>query len=194
MEKYKDGTIIPIGDNDFLVWDQGVRKGGMMNVPVMQKNLLDFKRIMDKYNIRFMPIFGTLLGLIRQGDVIPYDTDSDFACWAEDHRKMEGVISDLKELGFYIPDRNACPLQDHFIIREGEKIELWWFIKIDKERIYSDTIGYKEEFFNNTKTIQYLNETWKIPQNPEEFLNVTYGPTWVTPDPTAIYKLNRKVK
>jgi len=184
-------------DESILPWERGVRKGGIMNREVMVKNVLDFKEVLDKYSIPFVFIFGGLLGLIRQGDFIPYDTDLDVACFNEftrkDHWKMSKVKKELKEKGFYIADNNECYLHNDFFIRNGEKIEIWWFDKIDDEWIFGNTVRYPAYFFDKTVDIDFLGTKVKVPFNAEEFLERTYGKNWKTPNPKANY-LNQNPK
>lgn len=187
-----DTHINPIGDLSVPPWERGVRQGGLMNKTIMTANFLEFKASMEKHRISFVFIFGTLLGTMRDKDFISWDTDVDVACFAEDHKKMGLVIEELKTQGFYIPNRNVCPLHDHFFIRAGEKIEIWWFDKIDNEWIYDNNIRYPKRYFDRIETIHFLDTIWRIPSWPEEFLTLTYGKDWRTPNPQGHYILGRK--
>ena len=191
---YDHEAYIQPFSEDLPYWDRGVRRGGLMNKEAMAKNLLDFKEAMDRFAIPFVFIFGTLLGVIREGDFISYDTDVDVACFAPDHRRMGGVIKELRDKGFYIPDRNACPLHDHFFIRDGEKIEVWWFDRIDKEYIYDDIVRYPDYYFASLEDVDFLNTKFKVPNNPKAFLEYTYGIEWTKPNPKASYTLKRHKK
>lgn len=194
MGKIGEGQIVRIGDSNYPCWEWGCRQGGWLNKQVMYANLLDFKHIMEKFNIKFFPIFGSLLGMIREKDCIAYDSDADFACLENDYYKMYDVVSELTKLGFFIPDRNCSPLHDHHIIREGEKIEIWWFIKVDNLWIYDNRVRYPEKYFNQPNEINFLGETWKVPNNPKEFLTLTYGETWITPNKAGAYILDYRKK
>lgn len=175
-------------------WEKGVRHSGQMNFIVMAQNLLSLKEIMDKHRITFVFIFGGLLGLIRENRLLPWDNDVEFACFFDDHRKMKPIVEEMKAKGFYVPDRNECPLHDHFFIRGGEKIELWWFVKIDNEWVYDNSIRYPVKFFDTLEEIEFLDKKWKIPSNPKEFLKITYGKTWIVPNPKGSYILGKNKK
>ena len=171
-------------------WEIGARqKNTSMNKEAMYRNLLDFKEAMDKANIPFIWTFGGLLGLMRDGDLIEWDNDVDFACFASDHVKIKKVIDELKQKNFYIPDKNECPLNDHFFIRDQEKIEVWWYQKINHEWIYDNNIRYNEAFFDNCENIDFLNVTWTVPANPKLFLEITYGNDWKIPNKYGTYIL-----
>ena len=65
------------------------------------------------------------------------------------HKKICQVVNELKAKGFIIPEKNEIPLHDHFFIRNGEKIDIWWFDEIDDYWIYDKHIRYKKSFFQN---------------------------------------------
>lgn len=174
-----------------MPWERGVRKGGQMNIKVMSKNLLDFKKILDDYNVHFVLIFGTLLGVIREHNFISCDSDVDVACFNEftrkDHWKMKNVKDKLEKKGFWIVDNNECYLHNDFFIRNGEKIEIWWFDKIDDEWIFGNVIRYPAHHFDKLEKINFLKTDFKIPSNPEKFLEITYGKNWRTPKPDSAF-------
>lgn len=176
-------------DKSIVPWERGVRKNGTMNMEIMKKNLVDFKEVLDKYKVPFVIIFGGLLGLIREGRFISYDTDLDVACFNEfirkDHWKLKLIKEDLKKKGFYIVGNDECYLHIDFFIRDGEKIEIWWFDKIDNEWIFGDTVRYPAHYFNNLQEIKLFDITFKIPSEPEKFLEITYGKDWKIPNSKA---------
>ena len=176
------GQIVPLKSPYHLPWEKGVRvKGGNMNVSIMTSNMLDFKEAMDAANIPFILIFGTLLGAIREKGFIIYDSDVDVACYAQDHRKIINVIKTLESKGFYVPNKNECPLHDHFFTRSGERIDIWWFDEIDDDWIYDKYIRYNKKYFDNPKSIDFLDKSFLVPNEPEKFLKLTYGEDWKTP-------------
>ncbi len=168
-------------------WERGLDKSRPMNHKVMWDNMIVFKESMDKHNIPFVIIFGGLLGLIREGKLIDWDDDIDLFCFSEDHRRIEPVVKELESKGFYIPNKNECPMHDHFFIREGEKIEIWWFDSLDGERVYDQVVRYPKEYLEKTETYNHKGVDWLIPSKPKEFLELTYGPKWKIPNPNGNY-------
>ncbi len=196
--KKGNGEIAGLNDTNYPPWERGCRQGGLVNFTVMNQNLLDFKKIMDKHQVRFVVIFGTLLGFIREKGVIITSKDVDVFGYASDHYKMKPVVKELQELNFHVLDRNESPLKDHHIIRGGEKIEIWWFEKMitnkKEEWVYDDRIRYDGKFFNSLETVNVLGVEWKVPSNPEENLVITYGEDWKIPNPNKSYILDARSK
>jgi len=192
--KKGNGEIAGLHDMNYPPWERGVRQGGMLNEWVMQRNLIDFKRIMDKNNIPFVAIFGTLLGFIREGKPVITSKDADFFCYAKDHYKMKPVIQGLKSCGFHVLDRNESPFADHHIIRGGEKLEIWWFQKIDNIWVYDDIVRYDGKYFDKLETVKVYGKNWAVPSFAKENLEITYGKDWRTPNPKANYILDARKK
>ena len=60
------------------------------------KIAIEFKRIMNKHNIPYYMIGGTMLGAIRHGGFIPWDDDMDFGVLRCDYERAKDVLK--KEL------------------------------------------------------------------------------------------------
>ena len=187
--KYNPGEISKENDLDLVPWERGVRQGGFMDINNMSKNLIDFNNTMNKFKVPFVLIFGGLLGLVRENNFIKYDTDIDVACFNEfvrrDHWKMKDIKDDLINKGFKVVGNDECYLHIDFFIRNGEKIEIWWFDKIDEEWIFGETVRYPSCYFDKLEEKSFLGTIFKVPSNPEKFIELTYGKSWKTPNPKA---------
>jgi hypothetical protein len=172
------------------LWEQGVRQGGEMDKVTMAKNLLDFKEVMDKHQMPFVLFAGCLLGVIRQEGFIKKDTDVDVACFyhtqkpfeeVKYYNSMADIKADLTALGFTIVGKDITPWNWDVFIRNGEKIEIWWFQKIDDEYIFSNNIRYPSHYFDLLDEVDFLDTKFKIPSDHRDFLELTYGIDWRTP-------------
>lgn len=161
-----------------------------MNRQIMHKNLLDFKESMDKFDIPFVLIFGTLLGVYRDNDVIEWDNDVDVACFRGDKHGIGDVIVDMILKGFTLQPNT--PEHDTNFIRDGEKIEIWWFDPTEDEWFYDKTIRYPKDFFDVLDYTDFLGEKWLVPSDTEEFLRLTYGDGWRIPNKNGTYILKEK--
>ena len=162
-----------------------------MDKEVMCKNLKDFDDIMHRYDIPYFFIFGTLLGAAREKDFIDWDSDVDVGCYYEHYHEFPRVANDLRALGFNVLKREEIPPQDDFIIRDNEKIEIWWFKKLGDERVYDNNIRYEKRFFEPLCTIEFNGRIYHTPNNIIEFLDITYGKDWLTPSRHKEYILGR---
>ena len=66
------------------------------------KLLTDVKKLFDKNNIEFFPIYGTLLGFIRGKHIMPWDADIDLGAWYHDYHKVLNILDDFDKLGYGI--------------------------------------------------------------------------------------------
>ena len=67
--------------------------------------LVDFDRVCNEQNIKYVIFSGTMLGAIRHKGYIPWDDDADIAMLREDYEKFKTVANNLN------PD--ICFFQDH---------------------------------------------------------------------------------
>ena len=175
-----------------LPWEKGWRKGRLGdNKEVVLKNLLVFKEVMDRNGVPFFLIMGTLLGAIRDNDFISWDDDIDTGSYYELKKssQMAQVRKELAELGFYVMPEQPNIGYDDVFIRDGEKIEIWWYERIGEYRVY-DKVRLKDHYYEaaDIETLNYLmfhNHLFPIPSDYEKVLNLIYSDNWRTPNPNA---------
>ena len=85
-----------------------------------------FNEIIDLLNEKHVPYYvdcGALLGIVRDGDLLPWDNDTDLAINAEDIEKLTSVIVDIQKLGWScefatFSENNAfATQQDHRVLK-----------------------------------------------------------------------------
>lgn len=74
----------------------------MQSTPELHRNivmaLLEITHtILVKHNIQYIIEGGTLLGAVREGDMISHDDDADICVWKDWH-KLKGILHEFKEL------------------------------------------------------------------------------------------------
>lgn len=190
--------------------------------------LSDMKKLFDKNNIEFFPIHGTLLGIVRDGEIIPWDEDIDIGTWHTDYDKILNLRKDFEDLGYELSHKNKychvniTPYEEvhakkdsksvpfhigiDFLAKDKDKVVLLKFFDtnmFDKllgiseknkiqnffRKIYYSLILYMRDhevypyaWFEKTKTIKAYNLRFNIPVGYKQYLELTYGPTWKTPD------------
>ncbi len=132
----------------------------------------------------FFLIDGTLLGAVRDGGFITYDTDIDVGVWSEDFQQP--ALDALTENGFRV--RRQIGPNDR-----GLSVSLVW------KNIYIDVFPFtRGEYFSTDMKmpkihlrtrlrpfglapIEFLGHHFLAPDPPEQYLEDGYGPDWRTP-------------
>lgn len=146
-----------------------------------KKNLLDFKKVLDSRNVKFMLMHGTLLGAIREHAFIKHDIDID-TCTLDEKGLIEAIPSLAKE-GLML-----CRYETNTIysfIRDGVYIDVYIVNKL-KGLIRPFYVRYlyrviPRKYFRHTKQMIFLNTTFNIPNHSIRLLEFWYGKDWRTP-------------
>lgn len=100
-----------------------------MNDGTKKTMLLDVKKILDKHNIVFFPLYGTLLGLYRDKRIIDWDVDIDIGIWKEQYNMLLGTKKDFEEIGYYIKIKD-------------DRMYSFFGIYFDKDDCNSESVDY----------------------------------------------------
>ena len=174
---------------------------GRINPPAMNRELareylLTVREILQKHNIKFCLVFGTLLGAVRDGDFIKGDKDIDLITYEEDAEAKLPAIRDLQGAGFKVIRTN--PYDNSFQIMQkliGIDFGSAWRYK---ERMWRYGRFFEpRDFFSELIEWPFLGTKFLIPKNYIEYLELHYyGERWKTPDPKCkhakLFRLNRK--
>ena len=68
----------------------------------MYQLLFDIHHFLNKFNIKYVPVGGTLIGLIRNKSLIPWDDDIDIAIDENDLKKIFNLEPLLNKKGYSI--------------------------------------------------------------------------------------------
>ena len=158
-----------------------------------------------------LPMYGSLLGLVREGAFLKHDNDMDIAVivkegfdWASVEKTMkDGGYRKLREFVY-----NGFITEQAYEVN-GLSVDVFALCDAD-DPLHRRCYFYTYTFMHNYKhpyglTVKYLDIplpcdfSWKeydgyaipIPCNSEELLSLSYGPGWKTPDPnwksTGVY-------
>lgn len=164
---------------------------------VKAKNvLMRCKTILDKENIEFFLVQGTLLGCIREQNFISHDCDIDIAIFYTPLARMLTIAAMIKS-GFMHENtfsRGEEICEDSFYWKDI-KIDIFWY-RAEASRVYTHVfkgqvgktwneplhaIVYEWKPFALTTT-QFLGFTFNVPDDTIEFLEAHYGKNWKKPD------------
>lgn len=156
-----------------------------------------FSKSAEKHHVKLFADFGTLLGLIRDHDVIEWDDDIDFSVLEEERNKVSSWILQL------IEDTNLpIALQTHpnygtngeinsyeieFQSKETDYIRFTTsinFRQIDQNiAIHLPSAGMwyaPKEHFTQTETLIWFDTNILVPYDYKNYLSFLYG-DWKTP-------------
>ena len=142
-------------------------------------------------------ISGTLLGWVRNRNLLPHDKDIDIGLISSgDHSTVRKALINSKNFSFderVLDNPNAYLLQ---LKHKETKTHADIFFFHEKEDCYIHGIdslfGYTQNFrFSKfkTSTVEFLDENVKIPDDYDLFLRENYGDQWKIPDKNYIVNL-----
>ncbi len=168
-----------------------MRPKAYMDVKVAHTALLAFKSAMASIGVPFFLAYGTLLGIVRDGDLLPHDKDMDVGlAWNVPRNEL---IKGLITHGFSIPATTLRATEADrawqlsvMHVETGIAIDLFFF-KPDGRVLLSGfnhaaqpLLWSFREF--ELQTIPFLGEQWAAPSPSEQFLEDIYGKNWRVPD------------
>ena len=155
-----------------------VNNGVSMNKKIELENLSLFCKFANKHNIQYSPIYGTLLGIIRDNDLLSHDEDVDIGIFAEDYDKIFENIGELLKLGFVITRYEECGFMT--LTRKNNYIDFYSFKKEGKYRQACNAYYYPSVFFDTLTNVNFKGIAMYILSVPGEVLQFEYGETWKT--------------
>ena len=104
----------------------------------LTEDLKQILQILDKNDVNYWIDYGTLLGIIRDGDFIPWDDDIDLGCLSSDGCKIYELEREFKSIkwDFYIK-------HDMITITNGFTFIDFYTYNTDKNNIINEYVAYK---------------------------------------------------
>ena len=156
---------------------------GLMDHEAAKYLLITVNEILRKNNIKMMPMFGTLLGAIREHDFIKNDTDIDVVIYSTDVQKVFELQSDLEKRGIKL----YCYVLPWIFTFEYKGITLDFYPLYDSARPWTNHYYLlleryiNRKYFVDTEDYNLFGETFTVPANPERLLAYLYGKDWRIP-------------
>ena len=113
----------------------------------LDKNFIDTINVLNNNNIFYWVCHGSLLGFIRDGNLIPWDHDIDIAVWDNQSNK-KNIIDIFTSAGFIYKDDDSRGSL-HFVKSKGRDVDI---------NFYKDV----ESINGNEPLVGVL---WKIPKS-----------------------------
>jgi len=155
-------------------------------------NLQLLKFILDKNDVPFGLIYGTLLGSVREHDFITHDEDIDLYILDEYKTNFYSALFELRDQGFEVVRNDRAGLIS--IMRNNEYIDFYIFKKYKPGIRICSGLCILEKYLKNTITIKFNGSNYNIPQAYEEWLTFEYGKNWRTPIKYTDFKISKLKK
>ena len=145
--------------------------------------LLKAKELFSQIGLEFYLAFGTLLGAIREHNIIPGDEDVDIMIFDE-----ETLYNNLPFL--YKNNFKLCRIEKGILYSFRLNKKAYIDVYIIKEMNYSiwkpycySLAGYvtPKKYLNKFTDIDFLKDKFLCPQDPEKIIKFWYGKNWCTP-------------
>jgi hypothetical protein len=150
--------------------------------------LLEAKQILDELGVVFYLEEGTCLGAIREHGIIPWDDDIDFASIfglnGLNEKAVDGIVAKYREHGFITKMVRQAQAVYVPALKSGIRVDWHGRWIIDGSTYTYPGVRIPAELFQDLKEIDFLGERFLVPNPPEEFLRMKYGPDWMTPKQT----------
>ncbi|HPD25707.1 MAG TPA: LicD family protein [Candidatus Marinimicrobia bacterium] len=164
--------------------------------------------LLEKYNIPYWLEGGTLLGIIRENRLLPWDNDLDISIRSEDFDRLRRILPKFFYQGMIAKVRGHKIDDPPFQKGEVRLIKVYAtkylffktplvldiFVKKKLDDQYYWVVGVKRRakkavparFYDELTTVQFNNKTYSIPKLTDEYLTYRYG-DWRTPVKTWNY-------
>lgn len=146
------------------------------------KDLHEICAILDKFSIPYYLAGGTLLGIVRDGDFIPWDTDVDIDVRIEDvYPKQTQIVTAFVQAGFEIKMHRPSKIDFKIkAVKHGDTAyEIIGYLKMDDMR-YKKWSHFPGSFMRGTSEVVLRGRRYKTFAEPEQYLTWYYG-DWRTP-------------
>lgn len=163
-------------------------------------------RALERAGVWHTLAYGTLLGAVRDGDIIPWDSDVDFFIRAGDERRVLHLHSVLAADGILVRQARmvssvlavnargvAAPSGprltiDHEGIRVGDLYPLSLFndgvlrwYDFEHESYWCPDCSFPHFYMAERSEVLLRGRPYRAPQAAERWLEVIYGPSWRVP-------------
>lgn len=143
--------------------------------------------LLETNNVKYWLDWGTLLGAVRDGKMIPWDFDIDLGIFDDDVAKVLALRVETWKDGY---DIMPCPVLSSKLMfykkdNHGEAFHIdmdSWLKDGDVYRSnFNQEIIHTEEELSEFETIDFEGSAYPCPKNPDEVVERFFGEDWRTP-------------
>lgn len=151
----------------------------IINKDVMLENLSMLSAILDKTGINWGPAFGTLIGIIRNDDILPWANVFNIYILKEDEERFKDSLHLLIDKGFKLRRYERSGI--YFLERNWEFFKFFILRKISSDvRHTGGTDFIHEKYLQNTVKWNFNGIELNIPSELDDYLTFQYD-DWIVP-------------
>lgn len=182
----------PGSGNDQTTLDFTLKYNPPMDHEAAERNLKELKSILDGLGVVFMMGSGSCLGAVRDGAFIPWDDDIDLVTVlgvnGTTEESIETTTEAFRAAGYHADRLDGTGSSTVMTMRDGVRVSLEW-LRISGDHVLTyPGILLPTSMFTQPREIDFLGERFNVPNPPEEYLSLKYGPEWQTPRRTGEYE------
>lgn len=152
----------------------------------MIENLKILSIYLDRIDIKWGPAFGTLIGIVRNDDFLPWAPCFDLYILKEEEERFKDLIWQLNAVGFNLVRYEKRGL--YFLERNDEFIKVFVLYKISTDIRHTGGSDFiHEKYLQNSVKWNFKGILFNVPQELDEYLSFQYG-EWTIPKQTVFYK------
>lgn len=175
--------------NGFLEYDSHLLYLGKqkVNKEVMLDNIHVLSIYLNKIGINWGPAFGSLIGIVRNDDFLPWNPVFDIYIFKEDEERFKDILWLLiEDAGFELVRHERRGL--YFLRRNYEYVKVFVLQKISSDVRHTGGSDFiHEKYLQNTVKWDFKGVYLNVPQDVDEYLTFQYG-NWIDPKQTVWYQ------
>jgi phosphorylcholine metabolism protein LicD len=173
------------------------------NLKKALKMLRDVTSIYEKADIKYSVTAGTLLGIVRENRLLPWDRDMDLRIFYQDSEKILNSIKAIRKSGYIVriryQEKDDPPLKKgdvrllklyskKYLLFKGEvMMDCFIATKSDDQYIWScggerkyTKKAVPSHYYDNLEKVTFEGEEYFLPVERKDYLKFRYG-DWQTP-------------
>lgn len=155
----------------------------------MLENMRILQIYLDKIGITWGSAFGTLIGIVRNEDFLPWATATDFFLLKEDEERFKDVLWLLKDIGFELVRYERRGL--YCLTRNDQWMSFYVLRKISPDIRHSGGSHFLfDKYLHQIVKWDFYGILLNVPQELDEYLTFQYG-DWVHEINTNADKSNK---
>lgn len=151
----------------------------------LRRILKDTAEVLQKRNVSYWADFGTLLGLVRDGDIIPGDKDVDLCVLDDERERVMGAVDDFAARGYFLTGKGgaAQKLMRVFDAKSPFYADIYPYVAEGDtlKSVLDPRDDVPAHLVKETDVLLFRGTEVRIPREVEALLAYRYGDSYRTP-------------